>query len=44
MGTRIANRIFITIQIIGWMTITAVMGLIVTVIVASICGSLGLTS
>lgn len=36
MGTRIANRAIITIQVMGWAAIIIVMGLFLTVIGASI--------
>jgi hypothetical protein len=42
MDTRIANRTIMTIEAIGWVAITIVMGLILMVIGASICGSLGI--
>jgi hypothetical protein len=42
MDTRIANRTIMTIEAIGWVAITIVMGLILIVIGASICGSLGI--
>jgi hypothetical protein len=42
MGARIINRIIMTIQVISWAAITVVMGLLATIIAASIYGSLRL--
>ena len=42
MDTRIAARTVITIEVISWVAITSVMGLILAVIGASIYGSLGI--
>jgi hypothetical protein len=42
MDTRIARRGARTIEVISWASITIVMGLILTVIGASIYGSLGI--
>jgi hypothetical protein len=42
METRISNRAIITIQIIHWMTITIVLGMILTIIGAGIYRSLGI--
>jgi len=42
MDTRIAGRAIITIEVISWVAITTVMRLILTVIAASISGSLGI--
>ena len=43
MDTKIANRAIITIQVISWMAIITVLGMILTIIAASIYGSLGAT-
>jgi hypothetical protein len=43
MDTRIANRAIITIQVISWMAIITVLAMILTIIAASIYGSLGAT-
>jgi hypothetical protein len=43
MGTRIANRAIVTIQVISRVAIIIAMGMILTVIGASIYGMLGTT-
>jgi len=43
MGARIANRAIVAIQVIRWMAIIVVMGMILTIIAASIYRSLGTT-
>jgi len=42
MDTRIADRAIVTIEVMSWVAIIVVMGLILTVIAASIYGSLGI--
>jgi hypothetical protein len=42
MSTRIANRAFITIQVISWAAIIMVLGMILTIIGVGIYGSLGI--
>jgi len=42
MDTRIADRTILTIEAMSWVVIIIVMGLILTVIAASIYGSLGI--
>jgi hypothetical protein len=43
MGAKIANRAIVAVQIIRWMAIIIVMGMILTIVAASIYGSLGTT-
>jgi hypothetical protein len=43
VGTRIANRVIVTIQVISRVAIIITMGMILTVIGASIYGMLGTT-
>jgi hypothetical protein len=42
MGTGIANRAIITIQVISWAAIIIVLGMILTIIGVGIYGSLGI--
>ena len=42
MDTRIADRAIVTIEVMSWVGIIIAMGLILTVIAASIYGSLGI--
>ncbi|MGB0011986.1 MAG: hypothetical protein WBQ03_10295 [Candidatus Sulfotelmatobacter sp.] len=44
MGTRIANRIFLTFQVISWTAFIIGIGLIASVIGASIYSSLRITN